>query len=275
MPARIKALLETECDTSSNRLKGVLPVLSSLLAQDDNVSHVYLCDEKAVQVYKFRAEGYNFCAYRNIQMLLPDTPDTVLEIQDLIEKAWDAGYNSHGRLETGGIRDTRKHVGTSEVCSTVQEQFTLLITFIQAQALLKSLKIPCKVHAFEGKDAHQKLLDSVEAYFTACDHSLVAAKVYQTNRRPIFLQRPHHSLTIIGFERLRSGSRRLLVFDPAFQPPRALRRLLQEKPHFLFARPVRRSYRKDMAYLRRFGTFETLQIENHEGTIAKEKSANR
>ena len=117
MPARIKALLETECETSNNRLKGVLPVLSGLLAQDDNVRHAYLCNEEAVQVYKFRAEGYNFCAYRNIQMLLPETPNTVLGIQDLIEKAWDAGYNPHGRIETGGIKGTRKHVGTSEVWS--------------------------------------------------------------------------------------------------------------------------------------------------------------
>ena len=152
---------------------------------------------------------------------------------------------------------------------TVQEHITLLIAFIQAQALLKSLKIPCKVHVFEGKDAQKKLLDSIEGYFTACDHSLVAKKVYQTKRRPIFLQRPHHSLTVIGFERLRSGSRRLLVFDPAFQPPRALRRLLQEKPHCLFARPVRRSYRKDMAYLKRFRTFETLRIEDWEGNMAR------
>lgn len=39
----------------------------------------------------------------------------VLELQDMIERAWDMGFNSHGRIATGGIRGTRKHIGTSEV----------------------------------------------------------------------------------------------------------------------------------------------------------------
>lgn len=40
---------------------------------------------------------------------------SVLELQDMIERAWDMGFNSHGRIATGGIRGTRKHIGTSEV----------------------------------------------------------------------------------------------------------------------------------------------------------------
>lgn len=39
----------------------------------------------------------------------------MLELQDMIERAWDMGFNSHGRIVTGGIRGTRKHIGTSEV----------------------------------------------------------------------------------------------------------------------------------------------------------------
>lgn len=42
---------------------------------------------------------------------------TVFEIQDLIENAWDMGINSHGRQETGGIKGTRKYIGTPEVCN--------------------------------------------------------------------------------------------------------------------------------------------------------------
>ena len=39
---------------------------------------------------------------------------SIFEIQDYIERAWDQGYNAQGRIETGGIRDTRKHIGTPE-----------------------------------------------------------------------------------------------------------------------------------------------------------------
>lgn len=40
----------------------------------------------------------------------------VLKLQDMIEDAWDRGFNSQGRVETGGIRGTRKYIGTPEVC---------------------------------------------------------------------------------------------------------------------------------------------------------------
>lgn len=33
----------------------------------------------------------------------------------MIEDAWDAGINLEGRIETGGIRGTRKYIGTPEV----------------------------------------------------------------------------------------------------------------------------------------------------------------
>lgn len=70
-----------------------------------------------------------FCGYRNIQMLMSyiigagasgaerfsDTIPTIFQIQDLIEAAWDQGINAQGRFETGGIRGTRKFIGTPEV----------------------------------------------------------------------------------------------------------------------------------------------------------------
>jgi hypothetical protein len=43
---------------------------------------------------------------------------TIFDIQKYIETAWDIGINSHGRIETGGIRGTRKYIGTPDV-STV------------------------------------------------------------------------------------------------------------------------------------------------------------
>jgi hypothetical protein len=42
---------------------------------------------------------------------------SIFRIQDDIEQAWDNGFNAQGRLETGGIRGTRKYIGTPEVHS--------------------------------------------------------------------------------------------------------------------------------------------------------------
>ena len=39
---------------------------------------------------------------------------TIFEIQAFIEAAWDQGINARGRIETGGVRDTRKFIGTPE-----------------------------------------------------------------------------------------------------------------------------------------------------------------
>jgi len=40
---------------------------------------------------------------------------TIFDIQEYIEHAWDLGINAQGRVETGGIRGTRKYIGTPDV----------------------------------------------------------------------------------------------------------------------------------------------------------------
>jgi hypothetical protein len=40
---------------------------------------------------------------------------SIFQIQEDIETAWDRGINAEGRIETGGIRGTRKYIGTPEV----------------------------------------------------------------------------------------------------------------------------------------------------------------
>lgn len=52
-----------------------------------------------------------FQGYRHLDKKIP----TIFQIQDFIELAWDAGINTQGRLETGGIKGTRKYIGTPEV----------------------------------------------------------------------------------------------------------------------------------------------------------------
>lgn len=47
--------------------------------------------------------------------VLGDKVPTIFDIQEYIENAWDQGINSQGRIETGGIRGTRKYIGTPDV----------------------------------------------------------------------------------------------------------------------------------------------------------------
>jgi hypothetical protein len=72
-----------------------------------------------------------FCGYRNIQMMcsyiigvesqgcdrLRGKIPSIFDIQEYIEHAWDLGINAQGRVETGGIRGTRKYIGTPDVGS--------------------------------------------------------------------------------------------------------------------------------------------------------------
>lgn len=44
-----------------------------------------------------------------------DKVPSIFDIQEYIENAWDQGINSQGRIETGGIRGTRKYIGTPDV----------------------------------------------------------------------------------------------------------------------------------------------------------------
>ena len=113
MPTRIAALIAAEA--SQNKLASVVPVLAGLLEHDRRVETAYLCHDDTTQVYKIPGEGNHFCGYRNIQMMLLRETYSIPELQDMIEEAWDKGCNSHSRIETGGIKGTRKHIGTSEV----------------------------------------------------------------------------------------------------------------------------------------------------------------
>jgi len=131
MPDSIVDLLAAE-DGKSNTLTP-LPILADLLHED--LSHrngmVHLCASDALQVWKLKQEGAHFCGYRNVQMLLYAIESdfekslpacdigrevyAIPKVQDMIETAWNRGFNAHGGIQTGGVRGTRKHVGTSEV----------------------------------------------------------------------------------------------------------------------------------------------------------------
>ncbi|KAJ9211534.1 hypothetical protein DTO166G4_6814 [Paecilomyces variotii] len=252
-----------------NETAGVVPVLIQLCQQDQSVQRAFFCSEKVRHVFKMRMEG-GFCGYRNIQMLISHVQDakrpghehfpgrlpTILRLQDLIEQAWDMGFNSSGRVETGGIRGTRKYIGTPE-----------------AQALFQSLGIKCEANAFhETKQlrAYDALLINVAEYFRQGVSLEGNDKVLKTDLPPIYLQHPGHSLTIIGFEVREDGTANLLVFDPMFRTSPAIQRLIgtSVRPS---ANPARlmRAYRRGTSYLRKFKAFETLKLSPIDESVNK------
>nr|POE85524.1 zinc finger with ufm1-specific peptidase domain protein [Quercus suber] len=261
MPLRVAAIISNE--GQSNTFSNVIPCLAELLDNDKTVQTAHLCNAATAQICKLPHEGPYFCGYRNLQMLLlalgrccsslPWEMSTELalienklmipHLQSLIESAWSQGYNSHARIQTGGIKDTRKFIGTSE-----------------AEAVLLSLHVPCTGTAFHGKRAWEELLDAVEQYFTIADSTVPSCKVYQTDKLPIFMQRPLHSLTVVGIERTTNGKRQLLVFDPAWQPPKAISRESLRSTMWN-GKCVLRRYRKSERYLRKFQGFETLWVD--------------
>lgn len=175
------------------------------------------------------------------QAFSKDLP-SVFDLQDLIENAWDQGINSRGRIETGGIRLTRKYIGTPE-----------------AVALFQSLNIPCSINAFKHKTpekSRDSLLRDVENYFSK-GYYQPGHKVRATTLPPIYWQHPGHSLTIVGIEKTTTGETNLLVFDPIFRNGSAMVRFVNRQQRL--PDQLLRPYRRGARYLSRYRAFEILK----------------
>lgn len=115
-------------ESVANETPHLVPVLAQLCDQDPSVEHAFFCHPAVRHIVKMPREG-GFCGYRNIQMMISYIQDaqaqghqffvgrtpSILKLQDIIEDAWEKGFNSSGKVETGGIKGTRKYIGTPEV----------------------------------------------------------------------------------------------------------------------------------------------------------------
>ncbi|KAI9841923.1 MAG: hypothetical protein M1837_000309 [Sclerophora amabilis] len=261
----------------SNESGPCMPVVAQLCEQDSTVERAYLCHPGVRHVHKMNREG-GFCGYRNIQMMISyiqeaetdgheqfgkRTP-SILHLQDLIEHAWSQGFNAEGRIETGGIKGTRKYIGTSEVRGCVLTAYTGMTSAdnSKAQALFLSLDIPCDARAFgKARDSHpsDRLLRLLEAYFAGGSTEVNNGKVHRTWLPPVYLQHQGHSLTVVGIERRKPDSLNLLVFDPMFKPSPAFGKLIGTTFRHRQPSEALRGYRRGSQYLRRFNAFEILQ----------------
>lgn len=245
----------------SNETPNLVPVLARLSWLDKNVARAVYCDRAVRHVAKMAKEG-GFCGYRNIQMLISYIRDAkapgheqfkhrrlpgVLKLQDMIEDAWRQGYNDAGRDETGGIRLTRKYIGTPE-----------------AQALLLSLDIPAEAIAVADEseeDAYMTMMEIVCRHFD--DGCNLDDKVVITDKPPLYFQHQGHSLTVVGVEVDLAGRANLVVFDPMYIPIPRLRELaINNKLVFSTAMPEKlmKAYRRDDKYLGRYKAFEMIKV---------------
>ena len=173
-------------------------------------------------------------------------------MQTWIEAAWDQGINQLGRQETGGIKGTRKWIGTPEVST-----------------LLRYLDISFDVvHINDqprGPTAAESVLTQIEDYFKGAAEegqlTSTGATVYKTHLAPIYLQRPGHSMTVVGIERHKNGSRTLLVLDPMFNVPEGV------KTHLGVRRPnistsklqkLLHPFRRDVVNFSKYVQFEMI-----------------
>ncbi|KAA8643163.1 C78 family peptidase [Aspergillus tanneri] len=249
-------------ETAANETADIIPTLARLCSMDKSVRRALLCSPKVCQISKLPREG-SFCGYRNIQMMIsyikeagipgndrfPDSLPTILELQNMIEQAWDMGYNSVGREETGGIRGTRKYIGTSE-----------------AQALFRSLGIQCETCSIgetQEVRAYDALLASIASYFRQEFSPDKNDKVLVTSLPPIYFQHQGHSLTIIGFEIRDNGSANLLVLDPMFKPPPVVEHGKETYSKFHDPTQTLKGYRRGTDYLRKYKLFEILNQLEH------------
>jgi len=187
---------------------------------------------------------------------------TIFQIQDFIESAWDVGINRQGRLETGGIKGTRKYIGTPE-----------------ALAMFRLLNIPCDAQGFKNRELGKSealLMEYVETYFQSGVED-PTPRIRLTNLPPLYFQHAGksptgqldhsgsdgvqgHSMTIIGFERQTNGAKNLIVFDPMFRDASNIVKLIGRKFEYTFADLALRSYRRGSHYLRKYREFEVLRL---------------
>lgn len=107
-------------ETVANETPDLIPILARLSDADPTITRAYYCRPEVRHVSKFPEEG-GFCGYRNIQMMIsyirdakstghenfPGRIPSIFRVQDMIEQAWVMGFNSSGKVETGGVRGTR------------------------------------------------------------------------------------------------------------------------------------------------------------------------
>lgn len=256
MSKRVAALLTNEDDT--NNITGIIDALAELLRRDDKVQVAYLCNEAVTQIARLPSEGA-YCGYRNIQVICLAVQNiapiqsrdvlkrklTIPRVQTMIDDIYASGLYAHVSNKLDTVAGTKTYIGTPE-----------------AEAIMLHLGVPCTGHVLQGPHAWKQVLDIAEHYFAPADTDVTSEnRIYITDLPPIFLQRPNHSITVIGFERT-AKARRLLVLDPGLRVPSVMRNGRVTEMNSIGRWWILSRYRKTETYLKRYKAFELLTIDH-------------
>ncbi|BFZ09919.1 hypothetical protein BsWGS_12958 [Bradybaena similaris] len=234
-----KALMaETELlgvDNGTTRTQGLIEKMDYLYRNHAWAGQVaYLCSPVDHFSASFGDRGWG-CGYRNFQMMLsclsrnPDyarrifTGDNISipsipKIQQMIEHAWNKGFDPPGCRQLGGhLINTSKWIGATEIVAT-----------------LSCLGIKCQLVDFPAPSApdgtHPLLMEWVSNYFCRPQQGFLP---------PLYLQHQGHSRTIIGVDKDR-GATKILLFDPG-TPSSEMASVARDKLVFKHMRIFRRT----------------------------------
>ncbi|ORX79517.1 DUF1671-domain-containing protein [Basidiobolus meristosporus CBS 931.73] len=224
---------------AGNHLETPKPKLNTVLidqlktliesSAEEEESVVYFCHPATKHISYDKRDTSWGCGYHNLQMLLScllameefdlnlkSMPD-VHQLQQLLEHAWEAGFDTEGAAQLGNhVVGTKTWIGATEV-----------------YCILSYLGVRCLVtdfYKYTGENnTHPAVLTWVENYFTSNDSGSSSSsesgsrhRVVITKKPPLYLQHQGHSRTIVGIEKQANGARNLLLFDPGNRPPRNL-----------------------------------------------------
>jgi hypothetical protein len=129
--------------------------------------------------------------------------------------------------------------------------------------MFRLLDIPCDAEGIKHKESGKSealLMEYVENYFQSGVED-PTQHIRTTNLPPLYFQHDGHSLTIIGFEKLKNGTKQLIVFDPSFHDSSYILRLVGQT---FFKHPMPdlalKPYRRGNRYLRAYKEFEILRL---------------
>lgn len=250
-------------DLKVGETPGLISALARLSEESANTRRACYCSPYVHHVAKQRREG-SFCGYRNTQMLISYIRNTqvsgyqhfhgesipsIFRLQEMIEQAWDNGFNSSSREEVGQLQMTRKFIGTSEV-----------------EAILLSLDIPVATRAFVSTKqtaALELLTDYVASYFELTKSD---GKVFVGQKPPLFFQRRGHSMTIVGIHEDIHGIRSLIIFDPRYKPSGKLKQLALSQTMPTNVDKVLGAHLYGAACLAQYDAFELVRLTSNETT---------
>lgn len=124
------------------------------------------------------------------------------------------------------------------------------------------LNIPCDAQGIKHMESGKSealLMEYVENYFQSGVED-PTQRIRTTNLPPLYFQHDGHSLTIIGFEKLKNGTKQLIVFDPSFHDSSYIVRLVGRTVTHPMPDLALKPYRRGNRYLRAYKEFEILRL---------------